>query len=66
MSAVEAKRMLDVVICQIGDIVSREDLMTDKITVDTEWSDIDDLREHLEFLKDQAVGLRDSLKDRTQ
>lgn len=66
MNAIELKRMLDIVVRRIEDIVRHDDINSDVISVDSEWSEIDDIREHLEFLKDQVTGLKDAVKDKSQ
>jgi hypothetical protein len=63
MNALELKRVLDIAVRHLENIL-KSDL--DAVSVDPEWSDIDVVKEHIEFLIEQTAGLRDGILDKKQ
>jgi hypothetical protein len=61
MRSEDLKRELETAARQVLDILNRDGL--DELSVDEEWSDIPDVKDHLTFLGEQIAGLAASIRN---
>lgn len=61
MNASDFKKNLSPMIVELDDM-SKHDFS--QLTLNEEWSMIDDIQQHLKFLRDQLQGLSDAAQDK--